>query len=602
MKLLEDRLEKDSGKIASRLNLPKEEVFAAMKRIEEKLLNQEKSVTSTLLASELHKSPKEVLDALNVANFKEVGNISKVWDLAFYCGMVIVLYGCRYWFIRGQVFYLSRASARLTSDLRERLFVKLQHLPVAYFSEKRAGAIQSVLTNDVNVFQLAVAVLRDSINAPITAAISLGYVLYNEWRLALVAAIFLPPMAYVIGNNGKRMKRAQSTVQEDLSELSAVTTEALQGTRVIKAFSAEDRIAASYVTEVEKSFESQMRSVRILASLRPLVELIGSGAIATVLLLCGWLSYQGELDLGIVASLMLAFDRINQSLKSLGGVSNTYKQVEAATDRIYREVLDEPDQVVDVAAGRILADLRGQIEFRNVTFAYPDGTEALSNVSFTIEPGTSLALVGPSGAGKSTIADLLLRFYDPTSGQILLDGVDLKDLNISWLRKQIGVVPQQTFLFAGSVSENIRLGKEDATDAEIREASLTAHADEFVVQMDHGYDSPLGESGIRLSGGQRQRIAIARALVRKPTILLLDEATSALDATSEKAVTEALDVVMKERTTLFIAHRLTTAARADRILVIRRGQTVEIGSHAELMERDGSYAGLFRAFSGGLLE
>jgi ABC-type multidrug transport system fused ATPase/permease subunit len=299
---------------------------------------------------------------------------------------------------------------------------------------------------------------------------------------------------------------------------------------------------------------------------------------------------------------MLALDRINQSLKAIGGVNSTYKQVEAASDRIHSEVLDVPDQVVDEMLGRVLENVVGRIEFRNVTFAYPDGTEALSDVSFVIEPGTSLALVGPSGAGKSTIADLFLRFYDPTQGQILLDGVDIRDLQISWLRRQIGVVPQQTFLFAGSVNDNIRLGKEDATEAEILEASNSAYADEFIRTMDDGYNSQLGESGIRISGGQRQRIAIARALVRKPTVLLLDEATSALDATSEKAVTEALEVIMKERTTLFIAHRLTTAARADRILVLRKGQVVEIGSHVELMELGGAYASLFRAFSGGLLE
>ena len=261
-----------------------------------------------------------------------------------------------------------------------------------------------------------------------------------------------------------------------------------------------------------------------------------------------------------------------------------------------------PDQVQDLSVGKIIENAQGRVEFKGVTFRYPDGTEALSNVSFVIEPGTSLALVGPSGAGKSTIADLLLRFYDPSEGQILLDGIDLRELQISWLRRQIGVVPQQTFLFAGSVAENIRLGKEEATDYEVTEAAKAAYADEFIMSMDEGYDSQLGESGIRLSGGQRQRIAIARALVRQPAILLLDEATSALDASSEKAVTEALDVIMKERTSLFIAHRLTTAARADRILLLRKGEVIETGSHSQLMDQNGAYASLFRAFSGGLLE
>jgi len=601
-KELEDKFDKQAETLGPRLGLSVKTVKAAFHAIEGPVLDHETDDIAGLLAKKLNKPEIEVSKALDPTKDKPTGNIEKVRLLALYCVLVVLLYGCRYWFIRGQVYYLSKASARLTSDLRLQLFSKLQRLPVAYFSEKRAGAIQSVLTNDVNVYQLAVAVIRDSINAPITAAVSLCFIIYWEWRLAVVAIPFLLPMVWVINRNGKRMKMSQSTVQDDLSELSAVTTEALQGARVIKAFSAEDRIQASYQKEVEKSYESQMRATRILASLRPLVELIGSGAIATVLLVCGWLAYQGNLDLGVVAGLMLCLDRINQSLKQIGGVSNTYKQVEAASDRIHTEVLDVPDQVVDKLAGRTLPTAAGRVEFRDVSFSYPDGTEALTHVSFTIEPGTSLALVGPSGAGKSTIADLLLRFYDPTDGLILFDGVDIRDLQISWLRDQIGVVPQQTFLFAGTVEENIRLGKEDATEAEVRAAATSAYAEEFIVTMDDGYRSQLGESGIRLSGGQRQRIAIARALVRKPALLLLDEATSALDAASEKAVTEALDVIMKERTTLFIAHRLTTAARADRILVMRTGEAIELGSHAELMEKDGAYAGLFRAFSGGLLE
>lgn len=601
--VLEQSLNDQAEKIAENLQVPTKTVKAAFHDIAGRIGEGQDDVTARFLAQWLGLPAPRVKAALaNMASIRPTGNIEKVRALAWCCVLVVVLFGARYWFIRGQVYYLSKASARLTSDLRFRLFSKLQRLPVAYFSDKRAGAIQSVLTNDVNVYQLAVAVVRDSISAPVTAAVSLGFVIYWEWRLALIAIVFLPPMVMVINRNGRRMKKSQATVQDDLSELSAVTTEALQGIRVIKAFAAEQRVEATYSKEVEKSYDSQIRAMRILASLRPLVELIGSGAIAAVLLACGWLAYKGELDLGIVAGLMLCLDRINQSLKSLGGVTSTYKQVEAASDRIYTEVLDVPDQVIDTSAGRTLPAVAGRVEFRNVSFAYPDGTQALHKVSFTIEPGTSLALVGPSGAGKSTIADLLLRFYDPSEGQILLDGIDLRDLQISWLRSHIGVVPQQTFLFAGSVADNIRMGKPDATMDEIRSASQSAYADEFVVTMDGAYDAELGETGIRLSGGQRQRIAIARALVREPAVLLLDEATSALDASSEKAVTEALDVIMKERTTLYIAHRLTTAARADRILVLSRGEVVELGSHAELMELDGAYAGLFRAFSGGLLE
>ncbi|RYG34806.1 ABC transporter ATP-binding protein [bacterium] len=352
---------------------------------------------------------------------------------------------------------------------------------------------------------------------------------------------------------------------------------------------------------VDRSLGSQVAAARRQATLRPLVELIGAFALATIIFFCGWLSYNGQLQLGQIAALLLALDRINQGFRSLGGVANTYSQVQAASDRIHREILDVPD-APDASGGRILERIEGRIEFRNVSFQYPDGTEALRDVSFVIQPGTSLALVGPSGAGKSTVADLLLRFYDPTAGQILLDGTDIQDLDPSWLRAHVGVVPQQTFLFAGSIAENVRLGKGDASEEQIEVALQQAHATEFVSTLPARADSLLGEGGAGLSGGQRQRVAIARALVRDPAVLLLDEATSALDAESERAVTEALDEAMRSRTTLFIAHRLTTAARADRILMMSRGEAVESGTHPELMAANGPYAGLFRAFSGGVLE
>ena len=528
------------------------------------------------------------------------GDIHEVHLLGVICLIVVALYGSKYWFTRGQAYYLSKAAARLSSDMRERLFAKLQRLPVSYFGERRVGAIQSVLTNDVNVYQNAVTIIRDSIDGPIKAIAALGYIIYTQWELGAITLLFLPPMAFVINRNGRKMRLAQAQVQEDLADLGASTNESLQGMRVIKAFSAEEQSQARYRDLVERSFQSQMIAARRFATLRPLVELIGAGALATVLYICGWLAFLDQLELGQIAAVIFALDKFNQGLKSLGNVTSTYNQVQAANSRLYKEVLDVPDQVESDGA-TTLATPSGRIEFSHVTFRYPDGTEALRDVSFVLEPGTSLALVGPSGAGKSTIADLLLRFYDPSEGAILFDGVDLRELRLGWLRTQIGVVPQHTFLFAGSVAENIRMGSPDATVPEIVEASRMAHADEFVDRMEATYASEIGEAGIRISGGQRQRLAIARALVRKPTILLLDEATSALDATSEKAVTEALDEVMRQRTTLFIAHRLTTAARADRILVLAKGQVVETGSHAELMEANGAYAGLFRAFSGGIL-
>jgi len=516
--------------------------------------------------------------------------------------LVIVIFGVKYWFTRGQTWYLSKAAALMISDLRVRLFEKLQRLPVSYFNEKRAGAIQSVLTNDVNVYQNAVMIVRDSIDGPVKAIGAVIAVIAMSWQLALVSMLFVPVLAFVINRNGRKMKAASAQVQDDIANLIAMTTEALSGTRVVKAFNAEDQMRQSYRDHVEASYNSQMKAVARLASLRPLVELIGAVALAVVVYICGLLAVHTGFTVGKMAALIYALDVINQGFRTLGYANNTYNQVLAATDRMYNEVFDAPEDPVDASGTLEPESVQGRLEFRNVSFAYPDGTVALEDVSFVIEPGTSLALVGPSGAGKSTIADLLLRFYRPTSGQILLDGVDISTLSARWLRSHIGVVPQQTFLFAGSVADNIRMGAPDASNEEVAEAAKAAHADVFVERLPQRFDTVLGEQGTGLSGGERQRVAIARAIVRKPEILLLDEATSALDAESEKVVQEALEEIMRSRTTLFIAHRLTTAARADRILMLRRGKVLETGSHRELMEQGGAYATMYAAFTSGVMD
>ncbi|MBI3721727.1 MAG: ABC transporter ATP-binding protein, partial [Fimbriimonas ginsengisoli] len=531
---------------------------------------------------------KQSLEAIRRAGDPHVPDrLASVDQLAIISALVVLVYGIKYWFTRGQTTYLSHAATRLANDLRLRMFDKLQRLPVSYFNERRSGAIQSVLTNDVNVYQTAVTIIRDSIEGPLKAALALGWIVYIQWQLALVTLLFLPPMAFVIQRNARKMRAAQAEVQQDLANLNAMSQESLQGARVVKALGAEEHANRTYSALVEASFRSTMAAVRRLATLRPMVELLGACALAAVLTICGWLAYRGSLSVPDIAALVYALDMINQGARSMGSVNTTYAQVQAASERIYREILDAPEEHLEARGDRRLAEVKGRIEFRGVSFSYPDGTEALRKVSFSIEPGTSLALVGPSGAGKSTIADLLLRFYDPGEGEILLDGVDLRELDVAWLRGLIGVVPQQTFLFAGTIEENVRLGRADASDEEVREAASAAHADVFIVPMPNGYQTELGERGIRLSGGEMQRLAIARAVVRQPRILLLDEATSSLDAHSEKAVQAALDEIMRSRTTLFIAHRLTTAARADRILVLRKGEVLEQGSHRLDLDRRG---------------
>jgi ATP-binding cassette, subfamily B, bacterial MsbA len=523
-------------------------------------------------------------------------------DLGLLCLGVIGLFGLKYTFTRGQAYYLSYAANKLAANLRVKMYAKLQRVPMHYFANKRVGGLQSILTNDINVYQTAVTVIRDSIDGPFKAISALIAIFIIQWQLALLALMFVPFLAWFVQRNGQKMKRDQTQVQENLAHLGAFTNEALGGVRVVKAFAAEGTMMRMYQDNVDTSFKSQMRAARRFAQLKPMVELIGAVSLATILYVCGHMARAGTLQISQIVALTFALDVINQGFRSLSNVSNTLSSVQAAADRIYGEILDQPDEESTLGKGRVLENVQGRIAFENVEFSYPDGTQALNSVSFLIEPGTSLALVGPSGAGKSTIADLLLRFHDPSSGRITLDGVDIRELDLQWLRSQFGVVPQQTFLFAGTIEDNLKLSRQNATEAELREATRIAHANGFIDASIHGLQTVLGERGAKVSGGEAQRLAIARALVGNPKLMLLDEATSNLDAESERAVTEAMDEVMVGRTTILIAHRLTTAMRASDILVLRKGAAIESGKPQELVQRQGVFSDMWRTFNHGMIE
>lgn len=536
---------------------------------------------------------KYTVEAIQAADTRLLGII---------CLSVVGLFGLKYWFTRGQTLYLTLAAHRLTANLRKQLFAKLQTLPIAFFNNRRTGEIQSVITNDVSVIQAGVPLVRDMVTSPVQAFGGLAALFLLNWKLALVSIVAVPPVALAILLNSRKVRSAQKQVQEKLSDMTATMQESLEATRLVRAFTAEERESERFNQSVEATFSSNMRVVRRIASLKPLIELIGAGAIAAVMWFGGLLVASHQMGVGDLMAFVFALDRINRGATGIGGISNVYSQVLGATDRVYQEVLDVQSDIREDPDATTLPAPKGHIRFENVSFAYPDGTIALRSVSFDLRPGECVALVGSSGAGKTTIADLILRFYDATEGRITFDGVDIKKLQTSWLRSQFGVVPQQTFLFAATIRENIAFGKPDATDEEIRQAACLAHADGFIREMPDGYDTVLGERGIRLSGGEMQRIAIARALLVDPCVLLLDEATSSLDAVSERIVQEALEEIMRERTTLLIAHRLTTAARADKIIVLSRGRVDEMGSHQQLMAAGGTYAGMYRAFSSGVFD
>lgn len=559
------------------------------------------SLDPAALTQELQKAQAQLQLAESKDQIK-IRQDNALRSLAIACLGVVALFGLKYIFTRGQVYYLSKASNRLATDLRQRLFEKLMRLPVAYFNSKRTGEIQSIVSNDVGVYQSAVNVIRDSIDGPIKAIGALAFVFYMQPFLGFIALLFVPLLAFVVNRTGKRIKTAQSQIQEDLATVTALSQEALSGARIIKSFSAEDHMRGIFDESAEKQYQSQLTGARRIASLRPTVELLGAVAIALIMFACGHLAKADLLAVSDIIVIVQALDLVNQGFKAMSNVSSTYNQVQAAVDRIHTQILDIPDEREENASAQIIENPIGKIEFKNVSFTYPDGTKALENINFTLNSGESLALVGPSGSGKSTIADLVLRFYEPTSGEITFDGIPYQNLKVNWLRAQFGVVPQQTFLFAGTIRDNLKLGRIDATDQEITDAAQMANAMPFIENSPDGMETALGERGVRLSGGELQRLAIARALVKNPKVLILDEATSNLDSHSEKVVTQAIEEVMENRTTLFIAHRLTTAARATKILVIRRGEVLETGTHQQLIDADGPYAGMYRAFTSGILE
>lgn len=536
---------------------------------------------------------------LTIAAFED-----QQWNLLLWMsGAVVVLFGVKYWFQRGQVFFLSQAAVRLTADLRVRLFEKLQRLPVSYFNERRSGSIQSVVTNDVNVYQNAMTVVRDAVDGPIRVVGGIIAVFLLQWQLALTAMLVLPVLIWIIQRNAKQMKAAQAQVQSSLADLNALSMEALQGTRVVRSFGAEKQLAGEYQNLIEDNYNKQVRAIDRIASLRPAVEFVGATGLALVLVVIAVFLPNSGLTPATLSAFFFGLDVINQGAKSMGQLNNTLAQVQAASERIHAEILDAPEEVVKSGVGTDrLETVKGHLVFEEVSFEYPDGTLALKKVSFEIKPGESLALVGPSGAGKSTIADLLLRFYPPSSGRIMLDGEDIHNFDLGWYRALIGVVPQQTFLFAGTIRANLKIANPEATDDHLILALRAAHAYDFVMNSKDGLDTVLGERGVRLSGGEIQRIAIARAIVRDPSLLVLDEATSNLDVVSEREVQSALDEIMTERTSLFIAHRLTTAARASKVLLLRRGEVVEHGTHDQLLLADGTYAAMYRAFSSGMMD
>jgi subfamily B ATP-binding cassette protein MsbA len=490
----------------------------------------------------------------------------------------------------------SYAAQRLSMRMRNEVFRHLQELPVAFFDHRKTGQLMSTLANDIPALNAVLDALKDCISAPALLIGGIGVLFWLNWPLAIISCICLPPIAAIIVRATKRMRAYTAQLQNHLSHITEHAEETLAGVRVVKSFGNEDYEVDRFDRRSDSVFRSVLRTIRVRQAMTPLVELLGAVAIILVLWVAGNQIIndpRSTLTFGKLTFFVLVLRQVADGSKNLGGISINLSAAAVAADRVFT-LLDIKSDIQEHPKAVDLQGVKGRVTFEDVAFAYRSGIPVLKDISFVIEPGEVVAVVGPTGAGKTTIAALIPRFYDVTSGKVTVDGYDVRDCTLKSLRHCIGIVPQDTVLFAGTLRENIAYGRLGSSDEEVEAAARMANAWEFIERMPDGIDTLIGERGARLSGGQRQRIAIARAILRDPRILILDEATSSLDTQSEALVQDALQRLVANRTTLVIAHRLSTIRNADKILVLKEGLIVEAGRHSELLAHGGVYSDLYR--------
>ena len=492
-----------------------------------------------------------------------------------------------------QTYLTGWVGERMLADLRSKLFRHLQRLSLGYFERNRAGVIISRLTNDVEALdQLVTDGVSSLVQNSLTLIGTAILLFVLDWRLALATLAVIPIMSVATALFRTYSARAYREVRERLGLVTATLAEDIAGMRVVQAFTREQANIRNFREISDRYRQSNQQTVLLNGLYFPFVDLLSTIALAVVLGYGGHLYFAGAVSIGTLFAFMLYVQNFFDPVQQLSQLYGTFLSATAALDKI-TDVLDEEPEVLDRPGAADLPHVRGHIRFEDVRFSYGQGDEVLHGIDLDVPPGTTVALVGHTGAGKSTIAKLLARFYDPTQGRITIDGVDLRDVTQASLRRQLGVVPQEGFLFAGTVRENLAFGRPDATDAQIVAAAQTVGAHDFISKLEDGYETELGERGSRLSLGQRQLVAFARALLANPRILVLDEATSSVDIGTERRIEIALRKLLAGRTAFIIAHRLSTIRDADLIVVLEHGVIVEQGSHDELLARRGLYTSLY---------
>jgi subfamily B ATP-binding cassette protein MsbA len=493
----------------------------------------------------------------------------------------------------GHSYLTAWVSQHIMADFRTHLFAHLQRLSLSFFAKRRTGEILSRLMNDIGIIQSTVTETPiDSTKQLVTFIGGVAFLLVMNWRLCVLILLLLPMLVLIARLFGKRLKALSTAIQDQTASTTTLVEEVLSGIRIVKSFVQTRREEVRFTAQVRTALHLTLRRASVLAVFVPTITLLTFAAAAAVLWYGGKQVIEGSVSPGDLFAFVLFAGILIGPFGSAARVFAQLKEAQGAMRRVF-EILDTEPEICDRPTAIAIPTISGHVEVMSVGFAYDPRQPILTGVSFETKPGEMVAFVGATGAGKTTLVNLLHRFYDPTEGSILIDGYDLRTIRIESLYRQIALVPQETILFGGTILDNIRYGREDASEKEIMDASRAANAHEFITAMPDGYRTVVGEKGVNLSGGQRQRLAIARAVLKNPRILILDEATSALDTESERLVQDALDRLMAGRTTLVVAHRLSTVQRADRILVLNKGRIVEQGNHVSLMARKGLYHYLY---------